>query len=140
MIELPDRQGAVEAVSLIGVCVFVSGTDNVVVSLRPDMGNTAVPIDDRSQRAKPWTYAIYTALAVIAVLFWFAYGSDSSVAAGGDPAGNGMSRAFNQLICIATGIVSLIVAAIALRVTIPEIKAILLVLLVLLAIFMGVLM
>jgi hypothetical protein len=121
------------------MCLCFDGTDNVAISLHSDMRNTVVPIDDLSQRAKPWAYAIYTALAVIAVLFWFAYGSDSSVAAGGDPAGNGMSRAFNQLICIATGIVSLIVAAIALRVTIPEIKAVLLVLLVLLAILMGVL-
>jgi hypothetical protein len=110
------------------MCFCFDGTDNVAISLHSDMRNTVVPIDDLSQRAKPWAYTIYTALAVIAVLFWFAYGSDSSVAAGGDPAGNGMSRAFNQLICIATGIVSLF-----------EIKAVLLILLVLLAILMGVL-
>lgn len=98
-----------------------------------------MPVDHPSKTGKLWFYSIYAALVVIAVLFWFAYNSDRSVAAGGDPAGNGMSRAFGQLITIATAMVSLVVAAIALRVSTPEIKAVLLVLLLFLAIFMAIL-
>ncbi len=96
-----------------------------------------MPRDHPGRTVKLWNYSIYAALAVIAVLLWFAYNSDRSVAAGGDPAGNGMSRAFGQLISIATGLVSLIVAMIALRVNVPEVKAVLLILLIPLAILMA---
>jgi hypothetical protein len=96
-----------------------------------------LPTQPNSTGGKLWTWAVYALLTVIAVLFWFAYRSDSFTAAGGDPAGNGMSRAFGQLLCIAAGVLSLPLGAVALRVRNLEIKAVLLVLMAFIALLLG---
>jgi hypothetical protein len=83
-----------------------------------------LPTQPNSTGGKLWTWAVYALLTVIAVLFWFAYRSNSFTAAGGDPAGNGMSRAFGQLLCIAAGVLL-------------EIKAVLLVLMAFIALLLG---
>lgn len=57
--------------------------------------------------------------------------------AGGDPAGNGMSRAFGQLLCIAAGILSLAMASIALWVKNLEIKAVSFIAMALIGILLG---
>jgi hypothetical protein len=96
-----------------------------------------LPNSPKSTEGKFWNWVTYALLTVIAVLFWFAHHSDGSTAAGGDPAGNGMSRAFGQLLCIALGTLSLTLGAIALRVRNPEMKAVLLVAMALTGLSLG---